>query len=142
MWEKVHRESQSGGEDGQLPDFLHGTLERRRLRKGRVLTLQEQARLLHEAKCHISDQLQEVPKGVLGETHRAWWDRAKDHQNALRTMDTSYAIVKHMLNEHKGEAPDFSFKLDRAWKSSLERQIGETILIEGTPESDLMNGKS
>ena len=37
-----------------------------------------------------------------GETHRAWWDRAKDHQNALRTMDTSYAIVKHMINDRKG----------------------------------------
>ena len=35
-----------------------------------------------------------------GESHRTWWDRSQDHIAALRTSNESYAVVKHMKNEH------------------------------------------
>ena len=56
-----------------------------------------------------------------GETHRAWWDRYRDHQRALQNHNMDYAIVKHMANQHPEETPDFEFKADRSWKTSLDR---------------------
>merc|ERR1711954_635291 len=77
-----------------------------------------------------------------GETHRGWGDRAKEHLNALRTGDNKYALVKHMEKHHPEEQTHrFSFKVDRSWGTSLERQIGEALLIEETDNEVLMNGK-
>ena len=61
---------------------------------------------------------------------------------ALTSNDETYAIVKHMSNDHPGRQPEFSFKMDRSWKTSLQRQIHEAIRIEETDPSDLMNSRS
>ena len=37
---------------------------------------------------------------------------------------------------------DFDYKIHRKWKSSLERQVGESILIEHTPLEVIINSKS
>ena len=62
--------------------------------------------------------------------------------NALRTGNTDYAVVKHLLNDHKGETPNYAFILHKTWKSSLERQIGEALLIDDTPRGALINSKA
>ena len=61
---------------------------------------------------------------------------------ALTSKDESYAVVKHMINDHPGRQPDFSYKIDRSWKTSLQRQIHEAIKIEETDPSDKMNSRS
>ena len=77
-----------------------------------------------------------------GKSHRTWWDRNSDHIQALRDSNTKYATVKHMMNHHPDEAPDFSFKLDKSHRSSLHRQLSEAIKIDETPVDELMNSKS
>ena len=77
-----------------------------------------------------------------GESHRTWWDRSREHLNDLKSNNTDYAIAKHMPNCHQGMEPRFQFKADRSWKSALERQLGEALLIDNTPQEHLMNGKS
>ena len=62
--------------------------------------------------------------------------------NALKTGNLTYAIVKHHTNEHSGSIPDFTFKLHKTHKTSLERQIKEALLIEHTDNKSLMNSKS
>ena len=47
-----------------------------------------------------------------------------------------------MLNHHKEEAPDFIYKLDKQWKTSLSRQIGEALCISKADPATLMNSKS
>ena len=77
-----------------------------------------------------------------GESHRTWYDRAREHGRGIATRDTNYGIVKHHLASHRDQEPKFAFKLDRSWKNSLQRQIAESILIQETPLESLINSKS
>ena len=77
-----------------------------------------------------------------GESHRSAWDRSEDHRNALRTEDESYAIVKHWKNDHKETKPEFQFKVLKSYRSSLDRQISEAIIIDNEPPQNLLNSKS
>ena len=77
-----------------------------------------------------------------GESHRSAWDRSEDHRNALRTEDETYAIVKHWKIEHKEAKPEFQFKVVKSYRSSLDRQISEAILIDNEPPQHLLNSKS
>ena len=76
------------------------------------------------------------------ETNRSWWDRYWDHAKAMERNDEKYAIVKHQANFHPQEPPNFIYKQHRTWKSSLERQVGEAIMINETKPGSLMNSKS
>ena len=75
----------------------------------------------------------------IGESHRSWWDRAANHERALRTLDEEYATVTHHLEFHPNKSPSFSFKLDKSHKSSLQRQIYEAILIQEEKCDHLLN---
>ena len=44
--------------------------------------------------------------------------------------------------QNPGESPDFTFKLDRNWPSSLQRQLWEALKIESTPTYQLLNSRS
>ena len=88
--------------------------------------------------CHTQGQ----KKVYYGESHRSAWDRSEDHRNAIRTQDDSYAIVKHWTNDHQGEEPNFQFEVVRAFRSSLERQISEAILIDLEENNNLLNSKA
>ena len=77
-----------------------------------------------------------------GESHRTWYDRSKEHSKALEKMDTNYGIVKHHMANHSDKPPKFSFQLNRSWKSSMQRQVAESILIQETPIACLINSES
>ena len=77
-----------------------------------------------------------------GETNRSWWDRYLEHETALRTSNSKYAIVKHQLMEHANVPPNFSYKVDRTWKTALERQVGEAILIDNEDKTCILNSRS
>ena len=57
-------------------------------------------------------------------------------------MNSEYATVKHLVNNHNGASPDFKFSLHGSWKTSLERQLQEAIKIDQTPNDLLMNSKA
>ena len=77
--------------------------------------------------CQRGNKLQ-----YFGESHRAWYDRAKDRFQALEKTDSMYAVVKHWQESHAEimKPPDHSIKLVSSHKSSLKRQIKEALLIE------------
>ena len=77
-----------------------------------------------------------------GETHRAWGDRQREHENALRNNNETYAIVKHQLNVHPDQPPAFEYKFHQSWKTSLDRQIGEALLINEANKDTLLNSRS
>ena len=68
-----------------------------------------------------------LSKGIkatyVGESSRSWFDRSRDHSEALRTRNSTYAIVKHWEEDHgdMDDPPNFSFHLVGIYKSSLER---------------------
>ena len=47
-----------------------------------------------------------------------------------------------MMNNHPEEEPNFLFKLDKAWVSSLQRQIMEVIRIDDTEQASMMNSRA
>ena len=77
-----------------------------------------------------------------GESHRTWYDRSQEHGTALKNMDEKNPLVKHQMLHHPGRSPNFKFKVDKTWKSSLGRQIREAILINQEDPNRLMNSKS
>ena len=60
-------------------------------------------------ECKIEGRLRQY----IGETHRTYWDRAKEHTKALKDKDTSYGIMKHWVEEHPEltEPPNYKFQV-------------------------------
>ena len=58
-------------------------------------------------------------------------------------MGLTYATVSHIKEHHRDttEKPDFSFKVLKVHKTSLERQLQEALTISNTPCNILMNKK-
>ena len=78
----------------------------------------------------------------IGETHRAWVDRSQEHKKALRLMDQTYATVTHIKDHHyNNPETEFSFKVLKNHKSSLEHQVCEALDIANTECSILINKK-
>ena len=77
-----------------------------------------------------------------GESHRSGWDRSLDHLNALKRRDESYAVVKHWLKDHPENQPQYEFKVMRSFRSSLERQIWESIFIDDEDPEVRLNSRS
>ena len=71
----------------------------------------------------------------VGESGCSWWDRSREHAQALKSKNTKYTLVKHWLNEHTNleEPPIF--------KSAIHRQISESIIIENQDQTTIINGK-
>ena len=86
----------------------------------------------------------EVKATYIGESSRTFFDRAKDHIDALRTKNTSYGIVKHWMECHSQmeEPPNFSFHLMRRHRSAMDRQIFEAFAIEKEVNDITMNNKA
>ena len=78
-----------------------------------------------------------------GESHRAAWDRSSDHLQAIKVKDEKYAVVKHWLNDHPGETPPkYQFEVKKTFRSSLERQIFESVMIDQQDRSQILNSRS
>ena len=97
--------------------------------------------LTYKITCKTCEEAGQVAI-YIGETHRAWVDRLQEHQKALRLMDKTYATVTH-IQDHHSNNPDtnFSFKVLKVHKSSLERQLCEALAIANTDCNILMNKK-
>ena len=79
----------------------------------------------------------------IGESNRTFYDRALDHQKALKNQNTTYGIVRHWKDQHPNseEPPKFNYTLLKRHKTCLERQIFEALTIETIECHNIMNGK-
>ena len=57
-------------------------------------------------------------------------------------MDEKNPLVKHQILHHQGEVISFIFKVDKTWRTSLSRQIRESLMINQEDPSKLINSKS
>ena len=90
----------------------------------------------HTVKCEDCNFL------YRGETHRTFYDRSMEHHEDLKKFKEENPLVKHTMIHHQGITPSFTFEVNKAYKTSLSRQIGEAIMINSTDQSKLMNSKS
>ena len=78
----------------------------------------------------------------IGESSRSFWDRSRDHQQALETANQKYAVVKHWLQDHsQQEPPKFKFEIISSHQTAIARQISEGLEIEKADPLTLINGK-
>ena len=65
-----------------------------------------------------------------------------DGPKPIQLGNQDYAIVKHQFNNHQNEDPKFKFSAVKSFKSAMQRQIHEAIMIDEAPNSTLKNGKA
>ena len=84
-----------------------------------------------------------IKSTYIGETHRTLFDRSKEHEQALRTKNNKYSIVKHWEEMHSNrlDPPEYSYRVLKSHKTSFERQIWEGILINNKKCDNKLNCK-
>ena len=77
----------------------------------------------------------------VGESSRTLSERAKEHRESLRRMDSSSFMFKHWLLKHseRESAPDFKFQVVKLHRDPLSRLVREAVIIQ---EKAAMNSKS
>ena len=77
------------------------------------------------------------------ESSRSIQERAREHWGAARRGEKQSQMVKHQSLEHKGEQPEFYFKVVSSHRSALNRQIREAVRIRRRGgEGNILNSKA
>ena len=79
-----------------------------------------------------------------GESHRTLYERTVEHWEGLRDQTEDSVLWRHWREEHSDRetAPDYSVKVAEKCRSSTERQIKESLIIESEESTNLINNKS
>ena len=98
--------------------------------------------ILYESECErcvtwkVSDKEMKrtggVPSLYVGESARSLFERSTEHWQAAHMKKEESHMHQHMVEEHRKEIdrPEFRFRVVRAFKTALDRQIAEAIRIE------------
>ena len=81
----------------------------------------------------------------VGETARSVFERAREHKNDIEQLKPCSHMLKHLLDQHEGENFGeivFNLKVVRYCKSSWERQISESVVIQQERHHHLLNSKA
>ena len=70
------------------------------------------------------------PNIYVGESARLLHERSGEHWKDAEGGKEESHMVQHVGETHKGEAPDFNFKVVKSFRTSLDRQVAEAIRIE------------
>ena len=97
--------------------------------------------LVYEMRCKSSSSSQTGPGFVyVGETARSSKERVAEHIDDLNKQSEKTHMLKHQILFHKEEEdPNFSFKVVKHFRSSLERQIYEAVHIKTLAETEGLN---
>ena len=79
-----------------------------------------------------------------GESHRTLYDRAWEHAEGLKNQTEESGFTRHWREDHPGTSMStkFSIKLVGMCRAHTERQIKESLLIDGEDSRCLINNKS
>ena len=79
----------------------------------------------------------------IGESHRTLVDRSRDHEKDIRSSITTNAMVRHWKDVHNDSKspPNYSYEVVAQFRSSLQRQLMEALLIEREKCDTILNGK-
>ena len=81
----------------------------------------------------------------VGETARSIYERTLEHQGDVDQLKTSSHMLRHLLEMHPGEERsnvEFGIKVLRYTRSSFERQILESVMIQGKRDHHIMNSRA
>ena len=79
------------------------------------------------------------------ETATSYWDRSREHLQALEDGNMNFAIVKHWKQDHGdlNDPPAFKFETTGSHQTAISRQLTEALNIEEAREGcdKILNGK-
>ena len=79
------------------------------------------------------NEKREIQTKYIGETSRSGYERIKEHMSDYLNLRKKSHILKHYLECHKDEIGmekmEMSVRIIRRYKTSFERQIGESVVI-------------
>ena len=77
-------------------------------------------------------EMKSIPCLYVGESARSLFERSSEHWQATHMKKEESHMHQHMVEEHRKEIdrPEFRFRVVRAFKTALDRQIAEAIRIE------------
>ena len=76
----------------------------------------------------------------IGETSRNAFSRGLEHRAGLAKRDKKSPLHLHNLERHGGRAPGFEMKVTGVFGGdALKRQVRESVMIQQTPEEELLN---
>ena len=80
---------------------------------------------------------------LYGESSRSFYDRSREHVQALKDKNQKYAIVKHWLESHHNleDPPKYKFEVLGTHLTTKSRQLSEGLAIESHETEHLINGK-
>ena len=73
-----------------------------------------------------------MPVKYIGETSRSGYERLREHYSDFENLSIKSHMLKHYIEKHSDiERKDmkFSIKVLRSYRSTFERQIGESVFI-------------
>ena len=82
----------------------------------------------------------------IGESSRSSYERGWEHLNDLTQLKSSSHMLKHIVLNHPEQEPDkikFGMRILRTCKTSFERQIHESVIIQQEREQhNILNSRS
>ena len=81
----------------------------------------------------------------IGETSRSVYERALEHQLSYQSLSTNSYMLKHWIDKHEGEdlkENRFGIKVIKYTRSSFERQVLESVILQENKKHHLLNSKS
>ena len=110
----------------------------------------EEEKKIEKLEEETGEKLDEMKRAVrlykyVGETNRSTYERGYEHLMDMRQISKGSHILKHLVDKHEGEnidKIDFRMKVIKFHKSSFERQIHESVLIQSNRRHCLLNSKS
>ena len=81
----------------------------------------------------------------IGESSRSMYERAFEHQYDVELLKTSSHMLRHLVEMHGGEKRsevEFGAKVLKFTRSSFERQILESVLIQSNRDHHVLNSRA
>ena len=81
----------------------------------------------------------------IGESSRSCYERGMEHQTDMRLLKPGSHMLRHALDKHEGEKLNeikFGMEVMRFTRTSFERQILESVLIQQNINHHILNSRS
>jgi hypothetical protein len=99
-----------------------------------------------EDKKRTQEQIKNVRlHKYIGETSRSCFERSQEHKNDMHQLKPSSHMLRHALDQHDGEQLTrikFGMEVVKYTRTSFERQILESVIIQQNISHNILNSKS
>ena len=94
----------------------------------------------------LKEELMKVKRYIyIGETARSSYERGWEHINDIDQLKPSSHMLRHLIDQHSNEeweGVNFHMRVLKYTRSSFDRQILESVLIQNNRNHHILNSRS